>query len=392
MNKRVMGTMFTLVLVALMALAPVAQGKTEWDREFDVEPGQKIELKMPSGGSLEVEGWDRDVVRIVCTEGVNDLDDYTFEVDETRAGLRFFADVDDRHIQSTGLLVKLMVPSEFDIETNSGGGHICIANVTGDFRGETAGGHINLESVSGTADLHTGGGIVRIKDSDLDGKVTTGGGGGLVRAVTGNVVARSGGSIVSYENVRDRNGDIRGPGDLSTKGATVRTILRATAGGVIRVDDAPEGAVVETGGGDVIISGASRFVRAKTGGGDMEIEVTDGSVKASTGAGDVEVVVLDGFGDGEDGIEISTGHGSIDIVVPEDASMEFDLDVAYTRNSSREFKITSDIDLDREHTSKWKREHGSNYWKHIYGTASVNGGKHRIVVKSVNGNVRIRTR
>ena len=54
-------------------------------------------------------------------------------------------------------------------------------------------------------------------------------------------------------------------------------------------------------------------------------------------------------------------------------------------------KINSEFDLDLENTEKWESKHGSPR-KHIYGTASINGGKHRIVINNVNGDIRIKRR
>jgi len=392
MNTRTVGMMLTLVLVALVALAPVAQGSEEWEREFEVESGQKIELEMKHGGSLEVEGWDRDLVRIQCTEERNGIDAYEIEVTETRSGLRFVAELEDRRINSTNLKVKLMVPREFDIESESGGGEVSITGVTGDFRGRSAGGEITLTNVTGKANLTTGGGFITIEDSDLDGRVRSGGGGGVMRNVTGNVKATSGGGIVSYENVRDKQGDFRAPGGLSAEGTTAGTVMYASAGGSIDLDEAPEGAIVQTGGGDIDIRRASRYVQAQTGGGDVEIEIEDGHVVARTGAGDIEVMVAGGLGDSRDGVDLRTGHGNITLVVPAGASLEFDVDLAYTRNSSRDFEIVSDLDLEIEHTQEWRRENGSNHWKHIYGTGTINGGEHRVVIHGVNGNIRIKTK
>ncbi len=128
-----------------------------------------------------------------------------------------------------------------------------------------------------------------------------------------------------------------------------------------------------------------------TGGGDIRIEIEDGPVAACSGAGDVEVIVLEGLGDDGDGISINTGNGEITLILPADASVEFDLDLAYTRKSSRDFEITSDFDLELEHTTKWESKHGSPR-KHIYGTASINGGKHKVVIHGVNGDIRIEKR
>jgi len=392
MNARtiiIIGLTLTTALAASVALAA-----DEWTETIAVEPGQRIEVKARAGGSLEVEAWNRDSVRITCEDRTNDLSDYDFKLRETRSGLKFEAILTDDDIQNISLRIHLMVPREFDIDLESGGGGITIDGVTGTFEGRTAGGGITLTNVKGEADLKTGGGWIGISDSELDGKVSSGGGGALVENVVGDVRVTSGGGNVEYKNVRKDSGDLRAPGHLSAKGVNEGTVMYSSAGGAIRVKEAPEGAVVKTGGGNVTVRNAEKFVRASTGGGSIAIEVRNGIVEARTGAGEIEVEVDGGFGHADvddDAIYLTTGHGDITLILPEDLSIELDLDLAYTRNSRHDFEIISDFDIDEERTQEWDTEHGTPR-KHVYGTAEINGGKYKVVVRVVNGDIRVETR
>lgn len=390
MKTKFIAATLTLVIGALTA-APAALGQDTWEREFEVESGQKIELRMKEGGSLEVEGWDRDVVSIVCDSRRNDLDDYDIEVTETSGGLRFVAELNDRSINNTNLVVTLRVPREFDIKTSSGGGHISIQGVEGEFEGKSGGGGITLVNVSGDVDLSTGGGWIDVSDSELDGKVSSGGGGGEVRNVTGDFKAWSGGGAISYKNVRDADGNRWWPGGTSPKETASGTIIQTSMGGGINLSSAPEGAYVKTGGGDVDIRNAKQFVESWTGGGDVDIEVADGWVKSFTGAGDVDISVSGGFGEGSQGLDIFTGHGEVVVTIPADASVEFDVDLSYTRNSSQNFNIDCDFDLDVEHTTSWDKSQGTPR-KHILGTTTLNGGDHKVKIRTTNGHIKIRKR
>jgi len=389
MSSRMIGILLTLVLGATMVLAPVAQGKSEWREEFGIRPGQKIIVEMDQGGSLEVVGTGRDEVRIICSASQY-VEDWDIEVKETSYGL-FMTVEPPRKNRSNNFTVNLEVPREFNIETSSGGGHIFISNVTGTFEGRTAGGAITLKNLTGEAHLTTGGGFIRIEDSDLNGKVSSGGGGGLMKNVVGSLDAYASGGVFSYENVQDRDGDIRVPEELAPSKARAGTVVKYTPGGEMKVTEAPEGAIVSTGGGNILIRNASEFVHASTGGGDIEIEIEDGPVSARTGGGDVKIIVLEGLGDDGEDVSINTGWGDVTLVLPEDASVEFDLDLAYTRKSRRDFEIISDFDLDLEHTTRWESRDGSPR-KHIFGTATINGGKHKVVINGVNGDIRIEKR
>jgi len=397
MNATLVYHFVNLALAVLLLTAPAAQADDTYEREIKVEPGQKIELEMDSGGSVKAEGWDRDLVQIVCTESANGLENYDLELEETRGGLRFVGEPKRGYRDNTNLSVRLMVPREFDIEVESAGGSIRITGVTGEFSGKTGGGQIVLLDVKGHADLTTGGGKIRIEDSELNGRVTSGGGGALVKNVVGNVKASSGGGVVSYQNVRDRDGDLRSPGGVGSdrhgygNRANDETILYSSAGGSIDLDEAPEGAIVSTGGGNIEIRNAERFVRAQTGGGSIEIEIRDGVVAANTGAGDIEVEISGGFGDGDGDVDLSTGYGDIVLILPDGISAELDLDLSYTRNSSRDYEIFSDFDIDQERTSKWDSSHGSPR-KHIYGTGTVGRGGVKVKINCVNGNIRVKSR
>ena len=391
MRLRTVHILPALALVVLLAVSLPAFAQDSWEQEFSVQSGQKIELEMKYGGSLVVEGWDQDQVRISCSDEMNPISDYVIEASETRGGVSFSATLKDNHNKSNGMEVKLMVPREFDIETRSAGGGISISNVTGEFTGKTAGGSIKLHNLSGTAHLTSGGGLIEILDSDLDGKVTTGGGGGVVRNVNGDIKVTSGGGFISYENVRDNYGEARGPSGISAKGIFPGSIMRSTAGGSINLDEAPDGAKVRTGGGNINIRNASHFVEATTGGGDIAIEIMNGYVVAKTGAGDIEVTVDGDLGDSADGINLMTGHGDVIVTLPADASIELDLDLSYTRNSSRSYELDCEFDVEIERTDTWETRHGSPR-KHIYGKATINGGEHRVVIHNVNGNITIRKR
>ncbi len=396
MNRRDRSPLMLLLVGALLIAAPAARADDVYENEFKIDSGGKIELDMEYGGSLHAKGWDRDVVKVECEDERYGIDQFSFEFELINDRLiRFTVSLEDEDDNgSNNLRVRIMVPKKFDIETKSGGGGITIIGVEGDFEGMTGGGSVHLKDLKGNVDLSTGGGSIDISDSELDGTVTTGGGKANVRNVVGNLVATSGGGNVSYKNVRDHDGDRRMPDGLESESdyeVSDETIVYSSAGGSIRLPDAPEGALITTGGGNITIRNAERFVDATTGGGNIEVEIRDGSVHAMTGAGDIEIVVEGDLGDGDEGVSLSTGSGEIVLTLPGDISAELDLDLSYTRNSSRSFKIVSDFDLDEERTDKWESRHGTPR-KHIYGTGKLGGGKYLIKVRCVNGNIRLKKR
>ena len=67
--------------------------------------------------------------------------------------------------------------------------------------------------------------------------------------------------------------------------------------------------------------------------------------------------------------------------------MEIDIEIAYTRDRrSKDFKIESDFALETEETDEWDYDHGSPR-KYIYGLGNVDGGAHKVKIRTINGNV-----
>jgi DUF4097 and DUF4098 domain-containing protein YvlB len=212
------------------------------------------------------------------------------------------------------------------------------------------------------------------------------GGAVFIKDVVGDLDAGSMGGIVRYENVRGRDGKLRAPGGTPSGDIGQKTVTISTMGGSIVVDDAPVGALVNTMGGDILVKSAAGFVNAHTMGGNIDIRVDDGWVDALTMAGDVSVQIEEGLGDGEKGVKLTSMSGDIELTIPYGLSMDLDLTLAYTRNSSQDFKIISDFDVETEHSKHWDYTNGTPR-KRIYGTGKVGDGRYPIVIETINGNI-----
>ncbi len=386
---------YPVILPALVFLlsglfaAETALARDEFSQDYETEPGGLLELDMESGGSVEIEGWDKELLQITYYDRTVDLEDWDVEIQKTRHGYCISAELNDRRIQSSSLRFEIMVPRRYDVEFDSIGGGFAATGIEGEFSGRTAGGGISFEDVRGEVRMTTGGGRIEVLDSTLDGKISTGGGGALIKNVVGDLRASSGGGNVEYVNVRDHDGELVGPGSTQVDGMTEDTVMITTAGGGIRIKKAPAGAYLTTGGGEIDVRHAEDFVIASTGGGDIEITVENGYVQASTGAGDIEAEIVGGSGDLDEPSHISSGYGDITVTIPKDFSIDLNIDLRYTRNSDRDFEIITDLDIVEERTKKWDHSFGSPI-KHIYGSARLNGGRHEVTIETTNGNIRIR--
>ena len=157
-------------------------------------------------------------------------------------------------------------------------------------------------------------------------------------------------------------------------------------------------------GGNITIRSASKFVKAKTMGGAIEISKVDGSVNVTTMGGNIQIDSLDGtvqattmagdlditmVGDSEKGernINLKSMSGDVTLTVPQGLSMNLDITLAYTKNSSRDYKIISDFPIQLEETKDWDHSQGSPR-RYIYGTGTIAGGKNKLKIETTNGDV-----
>jgi len=390
-----------ILLITVLALAVANMGIAGTiKKEFDIGMGKKLVMDLETGGGVYISGWDKEKVAVkVHVSGV-DEDDYDLDFDTRSSGIKIRADYRKRWGRHGGdFEFDVKVPEKFDIEIESSGGGIHIADVEGDISGNTAGGGLDFTNVRGDIDFKTMGGEIRVSgvkghlslktmgggitvtDSEANGKVSTMGGSILIEDVKGNLKGSTMGGNVIYRNATGRS-----DGSESSTGDEVHI---STMAGDIHVDDAPQGADLNTKGGDITVRSAGKFVKAKTLGGDIEINEIDGWVNASTLGGDVTVNMVGDPDEGGRDVEISSLGGEITLTVPPDLSMEFDIELAITKNSRRDYEIISDFDMKQEKTREWDRSHGSKR-KYIYGTGTVAGGKNKIEISTINGNIYIK--
>jgi DUF4097 and DUF4098 domain-containing protein YvlB len=384
-------SIIAIIAVGCVALLGAAPGTDEGSREFRASRGGTLILDLEAGGSVDIAG----------TGGSSVLVDFTKEC-APACGIQFEERGDDLEIttrfiqkgkrETAYIDLRIQVPRNFDVRLDSNGGGLSIDGVNGTFTGKTAGGRLELHDVRGEAKLTTMGGRIRLTDSELDGHLKTMGGQVLFENVVGDVQGKSMGGNVRYKNVQRRDGTLASPprtghghdqGDIDESSS--ETVQISTMGGEIEIEDAPEGADVHTMGGNIEIKNAHRFVRAKTMGGDILIDSIDGWVKATTMAGDVEVTVT---GDGGD-VTVTSMTGDVDVTVPSGFGMDLDLEIAYTRNSRKEFGIDAPGGLTPTRTSDWDYEHGTPR-KYIRSSGSVNGGGNVVKIKTINGDITIR--
>ncbi len=385
--------LFVFTIICLFALTATAQ---DIDKTIKVTPGEELDVDLDVGGDIEVKGWDKDEVQVKGRTRYRDDDDYEIKIE--KRGKKVLVEVFDnrrsrdrwgRHNDRNGIRFEIMVPKKFDVTAETMGGYIVISDVEGEFRGKTMGGDIELTNLKGYTSLTTMGGEITVKKSELDGSVSTMGGEVLIEDVVGDLKASSMGGQVIHRNVTDGRG--------RTSGKEVRI---KTMGGPIRVNDAPEGATLNTMGGDIRVRSVGKFVFAETMGGNIDLGKVDGTVEAITYGGDIYVEIISDPNSENKDIELSSLSGDIEVILPPDFSMDVDIEIEYTRRSRGKYKIDSDFEFEIEESKEWERSSrirsgdSSRYGrsrgqesKFITGKGKLKGGKNRLLISTINGNV-----
>ena len=371
--------------VGMLGLAATLGLAGEGAESFKASSGGKLVLDLDAGATAAIEAGGGHSIEVRYTDECRPACEVQFE--ETGDGLKIrtsFAKT--AHSQSSDIELKVKVPARFDIDVSSVGGGISIDGLDGQFTGKTMGGDLKLRHVRGEAELTTMGGDIELSDSDLDGSLKTMGGEVTFENVVGDVRGSSMGGNVRYKNVQSRGGRRASPDPdrEPIDEVDAESVQISTMGGEIEVEAAPEGADLHTMGGDIEVRDARRFVRATTMGGSIDIRSIDGWVQATTMGGDIEAHVT---GEGGD-VVLSSHSGKIELSVPAGFGMDLDLEIAYTRNSAQDFTITAPGTLKPTETSEWDHAHGTPR-KYIRMSGAVNGGGHKVKVRTINGNLRV---
>lgn len=365
-----------IILIAILALALSGTTLADViDKEFDVSPGQTLEVDLDTGGSVTVRGGAGSKVVVRARLTGRDSSDIDLRVERMKDGVKIESEYKSAwRNHSGGVDLDITVPSRFDLDVETMGGTIEVDGVEGYLEGSTMGGQLDLKNLKGTVEMSTMGGHVKLVSSTVDGEVSTMGGRVELSDVVGNVKGKSMGGNVIYNNVRP------------APGAPLKAVEISTMGGDIEVPSAPGGASVSTMGGDIEVESAAKFVKAKTMGGDITIRDVDGWVEATTMGGDIEVHVTGSEGDRH--IDLSSKGGDVTLVVPAGFSMDVDIEIDYGRRSRDRAKIESDFPIkveDRKGDGGWHGTDGT-----VTGSGSINGGRNKVVIRTIDGTVTLR--
>ena len=221
------------------------------EKGYDVKSSGSLTV-LSEFGAIEIQTAEQDKVEVVITKESKSkwvkasqevLEDFelAFEHEDSDVHIHGAFKQGSEHWQKQLNLVKihflLTVPQQYNVDLNTTGGSVSVADLTGAVRVRTSGGSLCFQNITGGVLGHTSGGSIEAVNVKGDVQVRT-----------------SGGSI--------RFGAIQG------------FISGRTSGGSIKVVDCSGGTDVRTSGGGIWLGGIGRNVTARTSGGSIQAAMT----------------------------------------------------------------------------------------------------------------------
>ncbi len=255
--------MFNKISIALVAITILffAVGGPQAEPLIDkqslkVTRGGTLYLKSDMG-SIEVESHNRDSVDVRVETKGDDADNFAVDISRDGDDVRVVGKR-KKHFglsrSSARFVVK--VPQQYNVDLNTAGGSISVADLQGTVNAYTSGGSIDLGKIQGEVKVHTSGGSIAVDE------------------VSGNIDAHTSGGSIKARLSEQPTDDCR----LRTSGGSVTAYLAPsiavdldakTSGGSVRSDIEVDGSVKKN------------RIRGKINGGGpkLELRTSGGSVR-----------------------------------------------------------------------------------------------------------------
>jgi DUF4097 and DUF4098 domain-containing protein YvlB len=175
----------------------------------------------------------------------------------------------------------------------------------------------------------------------------------------------------------------------TTAGAFTDQLRVTQMGGDIDYADVPDGGTLTTMGGNIHVGKVHNDISLTTMGGNISVDSADASVKATNMGGNIEATLVKDQSRGAHEITLSSLSGEIVLTLPKDYPMTINVELAYTKNSRKSYKITDSFGLEQSASKDWETWQGTPR-KYLYAKGRIGNGQNHVTLKTVNGNIIIR--
>lgn len=295
------------------------------EKSFDVGNGGTLRLDSDLGSvDISSHSDNKVIINVVLTASTSNehransiFDDFQVTIENSGSDVRIEGDmVDHRLWWNNRLKVRfnVTVPEDYNLDIDTSGGEINVADIRGRVILKTSGGNITLGQTDGEVNARTSGGMISLKGSTGDVVLRTSGGGIHIGKVGGDVAASTSGGSIDVDMVQ---------GNLKA----------STSGGGLRFRNVNGNLIGRTSGGSIeaeLSAQVSEPVELYTTGGSIRLEIPAdfrATLAASTTGGrvytDLPVMIqgkisntsLNGkINGGGPEVSLKTTGGNIDIV------------------------------------------------------------------------------
>lgn len=250
---------------------------------FKVRPGGEL-LVDTDRGSIEIVSGASDEVRVAIertARGSSDaeIERLKFSFDEDGDRVSVFGKFPDNERSGRykfKVHIRIEVPEKFDVNLNTAGGSVSVADLIGTVDAETSGGSLSFGRISGPVNGRTSGGSIKLEEGSGDAYLRTSGGSISLGRVSGDVEAHTSGGSISI---------VEASGSVVAK----------TSGGSIEVKEVHGSIDASTSGGGItayISEQPASDSRLSTGGGHVTVRLNPAlnlDVKATASGGGISV-------------------------------------------------------------------------------------------------------
>ncbi len=383
LNLSVVKISFLKIIYAILWIIPLAGTGQQIELiEKKIKPSshQKLNILSKTGGMIEVEGWEKDFIYFKVTGSGSLKDKVIFleSIDSTANILTVKRKTSVCKYLKESLKIDIKVPLNFYLDINSTGGDVLITNLKGRVTGKTLGGDLSFANLDGEIDFKTYGGNILVEKVAAKGMLKTYG--GDVRIINSNEYLQaetSAGKIIREALEEDIH--------LKNKAIQISKLE-----GDIDLRYAPEGAILNTLQGDINLNYGEKNLHAKTLYGDINIKNFCGNVSAITYNGNIDLTIPD-FSKHSPNcsswkIVLKSTNGDVKLKIPKNFSFKANLDISYSKDQAKGYKVFSDFDIDLEHSNSWIWENNQLVRK-ISGDALLHSGNNKINLSTVNGDI-----
>jgi DUF4097 and DUF4098 domain-containing protein YvlB len=273
---------------------------------------------------------------------------------------------------------QVQAPRRFNLDLETGGGNLRVAELDGALQAVTAGGDIEAGDISGLVRAETAGGNISFANVGQRFEARTAGGNIRVGDVAGDAEMETSGGEILVGRIQGTGRAVTAGGDIILRSATA-DIVAETAGGQIRIGAAGAGLRAETAGGNIVLDAGHGLIQVETAGGCIYLDGVDTAVQAATAAGTIRALITanaQSFG----ASFLETSYGDVQVYLPNDLPLTIDAAI----ENAAGHKILSDFPLKVEGA-------GPHYHAQtVEARGALNGGGQVLRLRTIAGNIEIR--